>query len=386
MAYSNEIDLPLEATVMGGDFDETNKDLILTLQNKKTITIPLDAIISGLATEVDVEAVDVKSYYDHVITTEAEFLNIGKYSGKVLVKGVTLSSTPIDITLKEGTHLTFIDFNMPSEGELSIDGTSGTIRGFHVSALYATVTLKNFSNVKQVSCKSISRLCLVESQHISDSKFYEATSCTYIDNCDLSLLNAVYINNCKYVCGIRASSTIGVGFSNCSFISNVDCNGTYENCTYVVAESCKGFVQDEGVGKVQVITNDGTFQTAELGVNLYEHYFEMQHTANWEDFSDKSVTLGFTFLSKSSTQLDMESVLSKLIIDEHGKICNLTVATLYDDNDWLAYFPVAEVSVMSGSEIYLTYIEFPNGSPSNQFISVPLYNFVISNYIIKEIT
>lgn len=203
-------------------------------------------------------------YYDHIITTEADFLNIGDYSGNVLVKGVTLSSTPVDVTLKEGTHLTFIDFNMPSDGKLSIDGMSGTIRGFHVSSRYATVTLKNFSNVKQVSCGAISRLCLVECQHISDSKFYEATSCTYIDNCDLSLLNAVYINDCKYVCGIRASSTIGVGFSNCSFISNVDCNGTYENCTYVDAESCKGFITDEDVDKVQVLTNDGAFNSKSL--------------------------------------------------------------------------------------------------------------------------
>lgn len=75
MAYSNEIDFPLEATVMGGRFDETSKDLILTLQNGTDITIPLDDIISGLATETyvqecipDLEDFVQKDAFNNVVT------------------------------------------------------------------------------------------------------------------------------------------------------------------------------------------------------------------------------------------------------------------------------------------------------------------------------
>ena len=48
---SELIDLPIEAMIVNVAYDATNKDLIITLQNGTTLTVPLDDIVSGLASQ-----------------------------------------------------------------------------------------------------------------------------------------------------------------------------------------------------------------------------------------------------------------------------------------------------------------------------------------------
>ena len=45
------VDLPLESVVVSGEYDDTTKSLILTLQNGNTITIPVGDLVSGLVPE-----------------------------------------------------------------------------------------------------------------------------------------------------------------------------------------------------------------------------------------------------------------------------------------------------------------------------------------------
>lgn len=53
-AIGNErtIDLPLESVVVNGTYDNTNKKIILTLNNGNTIDIPVGDLVSGLQTEI----------------------------------------------------------------------------------------------------------------------------------------------------------------------------------------------------------------------------------------------------------------------------------------------------------------------------------------------
>lgn len=60
ISTSTPIDLPLESMIVDCDYDATTKSLIITLQNGNTTTIPLGDLISGLATEEDLEEVDAK--------------------------------------------------------------------------------------------------------------------------------------------------------------------------------------------------------------------------------------------------------------------------------------------------------------------------------------
>ncbi len=50
---SQVIDLPLESMVVGAEYDSQNKDLILTLKNGETVTVPLDDIIAGFPTNIE---------------------------------------------------------------------------------------------------------------------------------------------------------------------------------------------------------------------------------------------------------------------------------------------------------------------------------------------
>lgn len=47
-----EIDLPLETMVVSGSYDDTNKKIVLTLQNGNTIDVPVGALVSGLQSEI----------------------------------------------------------------------------------------------------------------------------------------------------------------------------------------------------------------------------------------------------------------------------------------------------------------------------------------------
>lgn len=46
------IDLPLESVVVNGSYDNTNKKIILTLQNGNTVDIPVGDLVAGLQTEI----------------------------------------------------------------------------------------------------------------------------------------------------------------------------------------------------------------------------------------------------------------------------------------------------------------------------------------------
>jgi len=77
------IDLPIEATVVDGRYDSTNKKLILELQNGNTIDIPIADLINGLQEEItaqnplDADLVD-DSTATHKFTTASD---ISKLAG-----------------------------------------------------------------------------------------------------------------------------------------------------------------------------------------------------------------------------------------------------------------------------------------------------------------
>ena len=52
LGTAKTVDIPLEATVVGGSYDAQTKSLILTLVSGQTITIPIGDIISGLQAKI----------------------------------------------------------------------------------------------------------------------------------------------------------------------------------------------------------------------------------------------------------------------------------------------------------------------------------------------
>lgn len=75
------IDLPLEATVVGGSYDNTTQSLILTLQSGQTITIPVGDLVSGLVSTDNLEAIlegyATTTYVDTELDTKQDTLVSG---------------------------------------------------------------------------------------------------------------------------------------------------------------------------------------------------------------------------------------------------------------------------------------------------------------------
>lgn len=52
LGTSQVVDFPIESVVVGGSYDNTNKKIILTLQNGNTIDVPVGDLVTGLQTEI----------------------------------------------------------------------------------------------------------------------------------------------------------------------------------------------------------------------------------------------------------------------------------------------------------------------------------------------
>ena len=76
---SQTIDLPLESVVVSGTYDSVNKEIVLTLEDGSTIEIPVGDLISGLASQDDLNALSA------TVTTNNN--NAFKYSDITIVSG-----------------------------------------------------------------------------------------------------------------------------------------------------------------------------------------------------------------------------------------------------------------------------------------------------------
>lgn len=65
------IDLPLESVVVNGSYDSTNQRIVLTLVNGGTINIPVADLVSGLATQSDLDSLE-----DRVEDAEGDIANL----------------------------------------------------------------------------------------------------------------------------------------------------------------------------------------------------------------------------------------------------------------------------------------------------------------------
>jgi len=120
ISTSTPIDLPLESMIVDCDYDATTKSLIITLQNGNTTTIPLGDLISGLATEEDLEEVDAKvdANIEKISDLENE-LNQYKTIYNVLPK---VSGNGESITLNDtGESILKLDL----KGQCKQDSTTG---------------------------------------------------------------------------------------------------------------------------------------------------------------------------------------------------------------------------------------------------------------------
>lgn len=103
LGTAKTVDIPLEATVVGGSYNAQTKTLILTLVSGQTISIPIGDIISGLQAEItaqnplDADLVD-DSTASHKFVTTAEKAQIATNTSDIS----SLSSGKVDKVTGKG--------------------------------------------------------------------------------------------------------------------------------------------------------------------------------------------------------------------------------------------------------------------------------------------
>ena len=149
ISTSTPIDLPLESMIVDCNYDATTKSLIITLQNGNTTSIPLGDLISGLATEEELNEVrdnlevvqnelnQYKTIYNVIPKVEAEgeaftLNDTGNATLKMDLKGNTSQEgtptpdSPQDIHVVSGDN----EIKVCGKNLLnSEDGTTKTISG-----------------------------------------------------------------------------------------------------------------------------------------------------------------------------------------------------------------------------------------------------------------
>ena len=236
-----------------------------------------------LAREAAEEIRDRMRYgeWDHIITNEADLLNnLGTYEGNILVKGLD-NVLGLSQKLNEGASLIkFVDTTLQN---VSLEGNQNcSIEGLRIVTAGAyKSSIRNFGEVRD--CNDIGgdpfdSLHIYNCNHIANCRFEHAEDCNYIDNCTVhtgSEEDSILLENCNYICGIVIEADgswdfdpKGI-FQNCSYLSNINVNASvnrekieliYNGCTYVDAQTCSQFIDDGNVGKVQVLTKDGSFK------------------------------------------------------------------------------------------------------------------------------
>ena len=232
-------------------------------------------IASENATQTLAILTDSYTFFNEVIGFEPELWKIEAASGRVLVKDVSFTSdlnNKVFIVGQDITHLEFANCSIAGNITITFKGHNGcTVRNARFNnadmSILNYVNFENFGNVEK--CGEISGIYyfFTNCSHISDSVISYAKNCRFIDNCDLYSESEASFKNCSFINNITENDSFGTGgviFENCSFISNVDAIGQYVGCTYVDAETCDGYIPESDVGKVQVLTNDGSFEAVEL--------------------------------------------------------------------------------------------------------------------------
>lgn len=294
----------------------------------------LDTILGYLnaAENAANRAVDA-AYNAYLITTEDELLNLPNISARrITIDGVTLTADRT-LTVNANTENIKIEnydgagYSLQLVGSpyCSIEGSKNATGG--IIGLSSFYGVKGFTNPNVV-------LELYSCNYVSNNVLVSANTCQFIDNCFVNAATPSF-RSCRFICGISLSggSAGAVEFNGCSYISNVLCVGTYLNCTYVDAETCKGFIPAADIGKVQTLTADGSYNAIEVATpkdidkvnDALPNSLRIAYNAASYAFKVQLFTNDGTVIDSNVIDLPLEEMVVDATLSEDGTKLILTL-------------------------------------------------------------
>ena len=313
MAYidGNEVLFSAQVNVVegtGGDVDMTEYYTIYETYNRTEI----DAKLNGYIKASDVEdIIDEKSVWDLIITSEmlqGTSINalLASTSGRVYVNTVSFGTDHIEVP----ASVKYIEFNpnlaySDEWATLFIEGTGNDddcqiVRGLRVDSnpssgnavaiakgfkggvehLHGTGwDIENCNNISHCTinnlkdCNDISH-CTLHKGYLQVNSFVNCTNIEQLVVTDGPEI--VQFSNCKFVKNISGTTYGTTYFNGCEYLENINLTladySCYtdvveydENCKFVNPYTCKDYLKDEDIGKVQALTKDGSFATVPNG-------------------------------------------------------------------------------------------------------------------------
>lgn len=147
--FSKIVDFPLEQTIVSGSYDNGTKSLILYFQDGTSTSIPIEDLIEGLASKLDLErksnlsegqVVSSDSYIVGVPPGCSPYAAISKIGGMTYKDGDTLKDTRVTAIRSVGRNLLYVkgrDFSKP----ISL----GSLNSAKIKATYKENTQYTFS-------------------------------------------------------------------------------------------------------------------------------------------------------------------------------------------------------------------------------------------------
>ena len=281
------------------DWIGENKDIFVGCRYLSNISEMLGYISSAYNDYIDYDTCSMESHeWNYIVTTEDEFDEIERYSGHILVHGMTFTRSH-DLTLQDNTYIEFkgvFDEATSINIVISAKGANSDcqlVDGVFELGRNCTMHISGMTRITNLRAPRGMTITFDSCRNISDSDFSTAYGCTNITNCrtvptneavfkeeDGSISYFAELSDCKNVNGIECSTNTSV--ESCAFVSNIySTNDSYIRYSasdmYVDASTCRyytGQYSVHGTEVVPFIDVDGT-------INLNEVYTKEQSDARY---------------------------------------------------------------------------------------------------------
>ncbi len=242
-----------------------------------------------LETKIE-EASTSKSEWDFVIDTYDKISSISEMYGNVLIQCEVPAENCATINVPTAVKYLKIDISIEGYSDYGL----GSVIGHKSCVLEGCFfgydcSVSRFKEVRNVHANNAS---ISNCDFVYNCTALEFSDCSYVELASFSdtgdsLGTSGTIKNCSHICHVTYERIDPLIITNCDVVENLSSahymasltitnaktvdtvsgfsSVTYENCKYVNPSTCQDYVtQQDAVGKVQVLTADGSFVAKSL--------------------------------------------------------------------------------------------------------------------------
>ena len=301
---SNEIDLPLESFVVSATYDNTTKEIVLTLQNGQTIRFSVADLVSGLVSEDDLQTI-LANYY-----TETQIDNLlNNKVDKIQGKGLSTEDfTTAEKTKLEGieaeANKTIVDNELDNTSENPVQNKviyeALSEKQTEINNLQTDVEDLRNASVKVTGTGTDITLNNTAKGRLLDIELKGQTSQVQLEGKNLALFSSMNVGTLTGTLENQIATINGTtanAMNTTFFLNNSDGVVLEANKTYVISVIMKGTVSGSGyrviyfagqnIGNVTSNTTRTFVYTPSENKTVKNFIFDLATNTSFTDFTIK---------------------------------------------------------------------------------------------------